>query len=141
MNADADRGVPLGEFAAQRRSARDEGFDPASKTRADFRKYQLVRQLPAQRCWSASGKNLWLIFAADRDRPVEDGAFGKAGGFVLSLRIDLFVDSGDGDEDGRLNFQQGRRQLLDEWAVGQGHAAIEQGKVQVPRGDVAKRQE
>ena len=80
-----------------------------------------------------------LVAAPDRKSPVEDGALGKAFGLQCSLRVNFFVDARHRDEEGRPHLLHGRRQAVEEGAIGQGNAVIEHGEIDVTRGDVAKR--
>ena len=51
VNADADGGEPFGKFAAQGRASRNESFDSAAHTGADFREDEFVGELPDWERW------------------------------------------------------------------------------------------
>ena len=79
--------------------------------------------------------------AADRERPAVDGALGEAASRHLSFRVDLFVDPGHRHAKCRADFQKSLGEILDEGTVGEGDAVVEQGEIDVARGDVGKRKE
>src|SRR5712671_2860506 len=64
VNADAGAGIPLGQFTAKGRAARDEGLDPSAHTFADFGKYQFISHLPIARGWRTACENLRLVSVA-----------------------------------------------------------------------------
>ena len=80
------------------------------------------------------------MVVADRERPAEDQVLGKVLGFEIGLGVNFFVHARHGNEHGGANFEEGLRELVDEWAVGQRHAIEEQGEIHVARCDMRQGQ-
>ena len=140
MNADADRGVPLGELAPQRRAAGNESLDPPAHALSNFREDERVRQFPTRCSGNFSGKNFWLVLSPHRECPTENHAFRSAFGFLCRLGINFLVHTRNRNENRRLHFEETRRQPVQERAICQGYAVIQQGEIHVARRDVAERQ-
>ena len=64
---------------------------------------------------------------------------GKVLGFLLHLPVDLLVHPGNSNEDGRTDFGERLREMLNKRAIGEGNAVIKHREVDVSGGDVRER--
>ena len=73
VDGNANIGIPLGQFAAQRRASGNELLRLAAHPGAHLRKDQAVRDFPGERLRPGSGQNLGAVSAPHRKRPAIDG--------------------------------------------------------------------
>src|SRR5271157_3602402 len=139
VDANADVGVPGGNLTAQRRASGDEQACAAAECFTDFGKHQGVGQPPRERSWRLSTQNRFAVGSSDGERPFEERTLYSVH-LVLHLVVNLLVHAGHGHDDRRLHLAHGSRQVVDAGTVGDGDIVVLQRVIQVPRGDVRKRQ-
>src|ERR1700686_324307 len=101
MDGNADVGIPLCQFAAERCASRNKFFGVAAHAGAHFRKDQSICNLPGERCWPLSDQNLAAMSSPYRNRPAIDCVFWKARSFQNHLLTNLFVDTRYSNKDVR----------------------------------------
>ena len=140
VDGNADIGIPLGQFAAQRRASGNELLRLSTHPGAHFGKNEPVRDFhfPGERCRSRSGQSLGAVSAPHRKRPAIDCVLRKARSLEDHLLANLFVHAGHANKNVGLHFRQSLGQLRDVRTIGQHHAAIEQCEIHVPRRHMGK---
>src|SRR5438552_16570318 len=78
MNANSDEGIPLGQFASQRRASGDEKLRAPAHPRPHFGINQTVSEFPRERLRSLPCKNLSLVVAANPEGPLINLSFGRS---------------------------------------------------------------
>ena len=94
MDANADVGVPLGQFTSQGRATGNEELNSAPDPGPHFREHEFVSQFPGERARSFAGKNLFSMATPDAQRPAVHLLFGELRRIQLDLGMNFFVHAG-----------------------------------------------